>query len=31
MGDKYLAARSDEFGYANYEVIPHVSQLNPLR
>jgi hypothetical protein len=31
MGDKYLAARSDEFGYANYEVIPHVSELNPLR
>ena len=31
MGDKYLAARSDEFGYANYEVVPHVSQLNPLR
>ena len=31
MGDKYLAARSDEFGYANYEVIPHVSALNPLR
>jgi hypothetical protein len=30
-GDKYLAARSDEFGYANYEVIPHVSVLNPLR
>ena len=30
-GDKYLAARSDEFGYANYEIIPHVSQLNPLR
>jgi hypothetical protein len=22
MGDKYLAARSNEFGYANYEVIP---------
>ncbi len=30
-GDRYLAARSDEFGYANYEVIPHVSELNPLR
>jgi hypothetical protein len=22
MGDKYLAARSNEFGYANYEIIP---------
>jgi len=31
VGDKYLAARSDEFGYANYEVVPHVSELNPLR
>jgi hypothetical protein len=31
MGDKYLGARSDEFGYANYEVIPHVDELNPLR
>jgi hypothetical protein len=31
MGDKYFGARSDEFGYANYEMVPHVSQLNPLR
>jgi hypothetical protein len=30
MGDKYLAARSDEFGYANYEIIPAVAELNPL-
>ncbi len=22
MGDKYLAARSNEFGYANYEIVP---------
>jgi hypothetical protein len=22
VGDKYLAARSNEFGYANYEVEP---------
>jgi hypothetical protein len=22
LGDKYLAARSNEFGYANYEVEP---------
>jgi hypothetical protein len=31
MGDKYFGARSDEFGYANYEMVPNVSQLNPLR
>jgi hypothetical protein len=30
LGGKYLAARSDEFGYANYEVIPVVAQLSPL-
>ncbi len=30
MGDKYLAARSNEFGYVNYEIIPVVQQLNPL-
>ena len=24
VGDKYLAARSNEFGYANYEIIPVV-------
>jgi hypothetical protein len=29
-GDKYLAARSNEFGYANYEIIPAVRELNPL-
>ncbi len=22
MGDKYIAARSNEFGYANYEIMP---------
>jgi hypothetical protein len=27
VGDKYLAARSNEFGYANYEVIPTPTQL----
>lgn len=27
MGDKYLAARSNEFGYANYEVITAPSNL----
>ncbi len=30
VGDKYLAARSNEFGYANYEIIPVVNELNPL-
>ena len=30
VGDKYLAARSNEFGYANYEVIPAQPELNPL-
>ncbi|HRH86041.1 MAG TPA: DUF3604 domain-containing protein [Rubrivivax sp.] len=30
LGDKYLAARSNEFGYANYEIIPVVAVLNPL-
>jgi hypothetical protein len=31
MGDKYLAARSDEFGYANYQIVPQVAELHPLR
>ncbi len=26
-GDKYLGARSNEFGYANYEIIPPVINL----
>jgi hypothetical protein len=30
VGSKYLAARGNEFGYANYEVIPAVGELNPL-
>ena len=30
VGDKYLASRSNEFGYANYEVIPQPAALNPL-
>ncbi len=30
LGDKYLGARSNEFGYANYEIIPAVAELNPL-
>ena len=31
VGDKYLAARNNEFGYANYEVIPAVAEIAPLR
>src|SRR5947199_10362308 len=31
VGDKYLGARSNEFGYANYEMIPAVAELSPLR
>ena len=30
LGDKYFGARSNEFGYANYEMITAVAQLNPL-
>jgi hypothetical protein len=30
LGDKYYGARSNEFGYANYEIIPEVEELNPL-
>jgi hypothetical protein len=30
VGDKYLGARSDEFGYANYEMVPAVAELSPL-
>ncbi len=30
MGDKYLGARSNEFGYVNYEIAPVVAELNPL-
>ena len=29
-GDKYVGARGNEFGYANYEIIPTVAELNPL-
>jgi len=31
LGDKYVAARSNEFGYANYQIIPAVLELSPLR
>ena len=30
LGDKYLAARSNEFGFANYEVVPQPAQLHPV-
>jgi hypothetical protein len=30
MGDRYLGARSNEFGYVNYEIVPAVTVLNPL-
>src|SRR5262245_39479529 len=31
MGTKYVGARSNEFGYANYEIISVVTELSPLR
>jgi Protein of unknown function (DUF3604) len=31
VGDKYLAARSNEFGFANYEFIPVQQVLAPIR
>ncbi len=30
MGKKYFGARSNEFGYANYEIIPAQKELSPL-
>jgi Protein of unknown function (DUF3604) len=30
LGDKYYGSRSNEFGYANYEIIPALQELNPL-
>ncbi len=30
LGDKYYGARSNEFGYANYEITPPIKELNPL-
>ena len=30
IGDKYVAARSNEFGFANYEVVPTPQALDPL-
>jgi len=31
LGKKYLGARSNEFGYVNYQIIPAVEELSPLR
>jgi len=31
MGDKYVAARSNEFGYANYEIIEAPKMKSPIR
>jgi hypothetical protein len=30
LGDKHYGARSNEFGYANYQIIPPIRELNPL-
>ncbi len=30
LGDTYVAARDNEFGYANYEIVPAVAELSPL-
>jgi len=30
LGDKYYGARSNEFGYVNYEIIPEIKEINPL-
>ena len=30
LGDKIYGARSNEFGYVNYEIIPQVVEINPL-
>ncbi|UVD60356.1 DUF3604 domain-containing protein (plasmid) [Rhizobium sp. Pop5] len=31
LGDKYYAARSNEFGFANYEVVPTPQMLDPVQ
>jgi hypothetical protein len=31
LGDTYYGARSNEFGYANYQIIPAVAELSPIR
>jgi hypothetical protein len=30
LGDKYYGARSNEFGYANYEITLPIKEMNPL-
>jgi hypothetical protein len=30
VGNDYLAARSNEFGYANYKLVPIPKELSPL-
>ena len=30
VGDRHVAARSNEFGFANYEMVPEPKQLQPL-
>ena len=30
LGKKYVGARSNEFGYVNYEIIPAVKELSPI-
>ena len=30
LGNKYRGVRSNEFGYANYELIPAVTALSPI-
>jgi hypothetical protein len=31
VGDKFVGARSNEFGFANYEIIPAQQEVSPLR
>jgi hypothetical protein len=31
VGNKYMGVRGNEFGYANYEIIPAVVELSPLK
>ena len=31
VGDKYMAARNNEFGYANYEMVPAPAEIAPVR
>lgn len=30
LGGKYYGARGNEFGYANYQMIPAVAEVSPL-